>query len=70
MAVRMFSNIKNIHAVPTKFPADTMTKNDLNVLLIIKNIIKRKIKNDKNDIKNISIYLIIHIFIEIFYREN
>jgi len=36
MAVRMFSNIKNIHAVPTKFPADTMTKNDLNRELIYK----------------------------------
>jgi len=35
MAVRMFSNIKNINAVPTKFPNDTIAKEDINVKFTI-----------------------------------
>jgi len=36
MAVKMFSNIKNIHAVPTKFPPDTILKEGLNKVLFYK----------------------------------
>jgi len=36
MAVRLFSNIKNINVVPTKFPNDTIAKDDINKVLIYK----------------------------------
>jgi len=35
MAVKMFSDIKNIHAVPIVFPNDTMTENELGVNILI-----------------------------------
>jgi len=47
MAVKMFSDIKNIHVVPTVFPNETMTKNELNKEMYYKPV---------KDLRNIDLF--------------